>query len=127
MRSRGDGDFRSEGIIEMRTLDGFLAWVLVVAGAGNLLSRWVPALHWFGPVLLAGSGFAVLLLGFLNVARTRGRSDAVVHWAAVIANALALVYAVRVLLAFGTLSLRAPIPLALAVVVAVQAVLSVRK
>lgn len=127
MRTGGNGDLRREELFEMRTLDGIVAWLLVIAGAGNLLSRWVPVLHWFGPVLLAGSGFAVLLLGFLNVARTRGRSDAVVHWAAVIANILAVVYAVRVLLAFGSLSLRAPVPLALAVVVAVQTVLSVRK
>lgn len=107
----------------MRVIDQILAWALVVSGAGNLLSRWVPALHYFGPVLLAGSGFAVLMLGLLNVARLRS-SDRVISWASVICNVLGAIYAIRVLVAFGSLSLRAPVPLALAAVVIIEAVYS---
>lgn len=110
----------------MKIIDQILSWLLVLAGTCNLLSRWVPALHYFWPVLLAGSGFAVLMLGIINVARHRS-GDLFIHWAAVICNILGVIYAFRVIWASGAITLRAPIPLALAAVILVQAIFSFRR
>lgn len=108
----------------MRVIDYILSWLLVIAGTANLLSRWVPALHWFGPVLLAGSGFAVLMLGLINVATLRV-GDKLIHWSSIICNVLGAIYAVRFLWTFHTISLRAPVPLTMTCVIGALTVLSI--